>query len=189
VAQAPAQSRAGTMLEDGLYMTNLSPEISVQRAQFSDNALLENLLELYVHDMSEMFSVKIGAEGRFGYEKLPLYWSEPETHFAFLIRSGNDIAGFALVTRGSPASDDPNVLDMSEFFILRSHRRSGIGRRATFLLWDQLRGNWVVRVSERNRGALPFWEEAVRKYTHGAYSEKKHPGKTHLFQIFMFANQ
>ena len=75
---------------------------------------------------------------------------------------------------------------MSEFFVLRAYRRGGIGRRAAFLLWDRLPGQWVVRVSERNVGALPFWEGAVREYTRGAYREKQHPGKTHMFRVFSF---
>src|SRR5207253_5526181 len=35
---------------------------------------LENLVELYVHDLSDVFDIEIGEDGRFGYEKLPLYW-------------------------------------------------------------------------------------------------------------------
>ena len=38
--------------------------------------MLSNLLELYVHDLSEIFPVEIGPEGRFGYETLRLYWAE-----------------------------------------------------------------------------------------------------------------
>ena len=57
------------------------------------------------------------------------------------------MAGFSFVTRGSPASDDPETLDVAEFFVLRGWRRSGVGRRAAPLLWDRLPGPWTVRVS------------------------------------------
>ena len=50
--------------------------------------LLSNLLALYMQDMSEIFPVAVGADGRFEYGNLPLYWSEPHRRFAFLIRSG-----------------------------------------------------------------------------------------------------
>jgi len=43
--------------------------------------------------------------------QLPLYWSEPDRRFPFLVRCGHLLAGFAFVTRGSPVSDDSNVLD------------------------------------------------------------------------------
>jgi predicted acetyltransferase len=129
--------------------------------------LLSNLLALYMHDMSEILPVAVGADGRFEYDNLRLYWSDPDRRFPFLIRSGPQLAGFALATRGSPASDDPAVLDVAEFFVLRGWRRSGVGRQAAFLLWDRLPGQWVVRVSEANHTALPFWQAVVRQYTDG----------------------
>ena len=165
-----------------------APEIDLETATAGDRSLLSNLLELYIHDLSDIFSIKIGGDGRFGYDKLPLYWSAPDTHFAYLIRWNAEVAGFALVTRGSPASEDPDDLDVAEFFVLRAYRRGGIGRRAAFLLWDRRPGRWVVRVSEMNRPGLSFWENAIREYTHGAYTEKRHPGKSHMFRVFSFAS-
>lgn len=166
----------------------ISQKITLETATTRDRPLLSNLLELYLYDLSEIFSLKVGADGRFGYDTLPLYWSEPDTRFAYLIRSEADVAGFALVTRGSPATDNPHDLDVSEFFVLRPYRRRGIGRRTAFLLWDRIPGRWVVRVSEMNRGAIPFWEGAIREYTHGAYGERKHAGRSHMFRVFSFEN-
>src|SRR3954453_22280529 len=114
-------------------MTHADAAVSLDVAGPNDRGLLANLLELYIHDMTDVFpGVEIHADGRFGYAKLPLYWSEPERRFPFIIRCDARVVGFALVTRGSPASDDPNVFDVAEFFILRRYRRSGVGRRAAF---------------------------------------------------------
>ena len=57
-----------------------SPEaVSLDAATRSDALLLFNLLELYIHDLSDVFPhIELGPDGRFGYERLPLYWSEPE---------------------------------------------------------------------------------------------------------------
>jgi predicted acetyltransferase len=146
--------------------------VSLVVAQPEDAELLENLLELYIHDMSEVFPyVQVAPNGRFGYARLPLYWSEPDRRFAFLIRYGDRVAGFVLATRGSPISDDPNVLDVAEFFVLRQYRRSGVGREAAFLLWNRLPGTWTVRVLETNRGAVTFWRDVVREFTNGAATE------------------
>ena len=94
-----------------------------------------------------------------------------------------------LATRGSPATDNPDDLDLAEFFVLRrSYRGCGVGHRAAFLLWDRLRGRWVVRVSEMNRGALPFWERTIREYTGGVFCEKEHRGKSHMFRVFSFSS-
>jgi predicted acetyltransferase len=106
-----------------------SRSVTLEVATLDSARMLENLLELYMHDLSEIFPIEVGADGRFCYDRLPMYWSEPEKRFPFLILSGAQIAGFALATRGSPATDDPEDLDVAELFILRGHRRTGIGRR------------------------------------------------------------
>jgi len=127
-----------------------------------------------------------GPDGRFGYEKLPLYWSEPEARFPFLIRVGTRLAGFALVTRGSPVSEDPNDFDVAEFFILRGHRRSGVGRRAAFLLWNRFASHWIVRVSEGNQQGLRFWANVIAEYTSGAAVETTRSGSPHAWRVFSF---
>jgi predicted acetyltransferase len=164
--------------------------VSLDVARSSDRAFLANPLELYVHDLSEAFPrVELGPDGRFGYDPLPLYWSEPERRFPFLIRCGERVAGFVLVTRGSPASDDPDVFDVAEFFILRRHRRSGVGRLAAFLVWDRLPGRWIVRVSEANRGAVPFWAGVTAEYTNGAVTEFTREGSPAPWRVFSFESR
>jgi predicted acetyltransferase len=150
--------------------------------------MLGNLLELYVHDLSEIFPVELGPEGRFGYEKLPLYWAEPAVRHAFLIKQDGHVAGFAFATRGSPASEDPEDLDVAEFFVLRRYRRSGVGRQAAIALWDSVPGHWVVRVSEANRGGLSFWSEVIRSYTSGDFVESVQPGDSQPWRVFRFAS-
>jgi hypothetical protein len=71
-------------------------EVVLEPATQSDAAVLSNLLELYSHDLSDVFVLEPGTDGRFGYEKFPLYWLEPENRFPFLIRAGTRLAGFAL---------------------------------------------------------------------------------------------
>jgi predicted acetyltransferase len=139
--------------------------------------------------MSEVFPVALGTDGRFGYEKLPLYWSDRNGRLAFLIKRGGDVAGFALVTRGSPATTDPTDLDVAEFFVLRSHRRAGVGRQAAHELWDCVQGHWVVRVSEANRAGLRFWSDVVRDYTGGRCAETVRPGPAHGWRVFTFASR
>jgi predicted acetyltransferase len=151
-----------------------------------DAALLANLLELYVHDLSEVFAVEPGPDGRFGYPKLTLYWSEPERRFPFLIRTGGKVVGFALVTRGSPATDDPDVFDIAEFFVLRGHRRGGCGRRAAALLFERFPGRWIVRVSEGNLGALPFWGAVIAAYTRGEFTQSTREGSPYAWRDLSF---
>jgi predicted acetyltransferase len=121
--------------------------------------VLANMIELYAHDFSEFVDLKLGADGRFGYERLPLYWKEPGRH-PFLIKAGGRLAGFVFVRRGSEISDDADVWDVAEFFILRGFRRLGVGTRAAHEVWRKflgrcasLTGTEMRRSSGRARSA------------------------------------
>lgn len=160
---------------------------TLQRATPADAECLSNLLELYIHDVCDIFpTVDLAHNGRFGYSKLPLYWSEPERRFAFLIRHDDRVAGFALVTRGSPVTSDPDTLDVAEFFVLRKYRRLGAGRRAARLLWQALPGAWTVRVAERNQRALAFWSSVVAEIAAGTGAERSIPGTPNTWRVFSF---
>src|SRR5690349_17846547 len=90
--------------------------MQLELAREEERSLLANLLELYIHDLSEAFDVHIGADGRFGYPRLSSYWSEPSVRFPFLIRKAGRVLGFVLAQRGSPLSEDPEMFDIAEFF-------------------------------------------------------------------------
>ena len=107
-----------------------SEAVSLVRATRDHAPLLANLLELYTHDLSAIFPVELGADGRFGYDKLPLYWDEPASRHAFLIERAGCVAGFAFATRGLQPGTAADELDVAEFFVLRAHRRAGVGRLA-----------------------------------------------------------
>jgi predicted acetyltransferase len=161
--------------------------VTLDPALPSEAVLLSNLLELYIHDLSDIFAApELGADGRFGYGKLPLYWSEPDRRFAYVIRQGPHVAGFALVTRGSPVMDDSDVFDIAEFFVVRRYRRSGVGRRAAQLLWQTRPGKWTVRVSESNPRALAFWSQVVAESTAGGATEWTRAGEPQAWRVFYF---
>jgi predicted acetyltransferase len=164
-----------------------SETISLHAATPSDAGLLANLLELYIHDLSAAFPhVELGVDGRFGYPKLPLYFSEPDRRYAFVIQRAERVAGFILVTRGSPAVEDPEVLDIAELFVLRQHRRCGVGCQAAFLLWKGMPGKWVVRASEGTPGAAAFWREVISAFTQGSATECRQPGAPNAWRVFSF---
>ena len=163
-----------------------SKSVSLEAARPVDAERLSELLERYVGELSPLFAIEADVDGRFRYDKLPLYWSQPDRRFAFFICSGDDRVGVALVTRESATDDAPEHLDVAEFFVLPAHRGRGVGRRAASLLWDRLPGPWVVRVSHANVAALPFWRNAVQSYTGGTFSVSERPGEPNGWQVFSF---
>lgn len=156
-------------------------KVTLDAATSADAEVLANLLLLYI-----LPNVDLGADERFSYPKLPLYWSESEQRFAFLLRCDGRLAGFVLVARGSPAAEDPEVLDITEFFVLRRHRRSGVGRQAAFLLWNRFPGKWTVRVSLGNPGALAFWHSVIAEFTGGTATVFEIPGQPNAWRVYSF---
>lgn len=129
-------------------------------ASEEERPILARLIELYSHELSDVANLRIGDDGLYGYKYLPQYWLESERH-PYLLRVAGELAGFALVRQGSELSGDPPVWDMAEFFVLRRHRRNGVGVRAAHAVWQRHPGRWEVRVMEGNIPALAFWQRAT----------------------------
>jgi len=138
-------------------------KIEVIKATIDQRPILANLLELYTYDFTEFCDFDIGDDGRYGYEYLPLYWTE-STRFPFLIYVDEKLAGFVFVQRGCPISDDEDVWDISEFFVMKKYKRLGVGSSAALKIWSQFKGRWQVRVQEKNFVACSFWFKAIKKF-------------------------
>ena len=141
-----------------------SAHIEVIPARPEQESILANLLELYAHDFSEFYGLELGADGRFGYTCLPLYWSEPGRH-PFLVWVDGKLAGLVLVKRGSEVSGNEAVWDVAEFFVLRGYRRRGIGTQIAHEVWRRFPGLWEVRVMQSNVPARDFWAHAISVLT------------------------
>lgn len=142
----------------------MSTGLELVRAGSQHQSVLENLLELYIHDFSELVLKDVGDDGRFGYKNLALFWSD-SSRLALLARLDNKLVGFALVTKSSEPSGDGDVWDMTEFFILRRYRRRGIGTQIAEKVWLECPGRWQIRVMEKNTSARRFWEASIEKFT------------------------
>jgi predicted acetyltransferase len=162
-----------------------SAHLEVIAAAPEQEPIVANLLELYAHDFSEFYDLDLGADGRFGYRDLPLYWSEPNRH-PFLVRMDGNLAGFVLVKRGSLISGDEAVWDMAEFFVVRGYRRRGIGTQVAHEVWRQFPGRWEVRVLQSNHSAHHFWKHAIKAFVGQAIDPvpvEKNGEDWHLFSF------
>jgi predicted acetyltransferase len=148
----------------------VTARIDLSEATEDDAAVLGNLLQLYYHDFTDFEDWDIDEEGRFSEEPVQR-WIAAETRHPFLIRVDGKLAGFALVDQGSRISDDPTIVDMGEFFVLRRYRRSGVGRHVAQLLFDRYPAVWEVRQLPRNMAAQAFWRRIIDEYTGGAYED------------------
>ena len=134
--------------------------VHVVRAGESDETTLNNLMQLYLHDFSEIDGGLISAEGLFEYPYLSTYFAKRDRH-AYLIWIDESLAGFALIKKGSEIARDDQSMDVAEFFVLRSHRLKGVGRAAFGEIVRKFPGPWIVRVQEGYQAALDFWLRAI----------------------------
>jgi predicted acetyltransferase len=144
--------------------TSLSPASDAERAT------LENLVQLYCYDWSEIIGLDVRDDGRFEGPPLDAYFTDDGRH-ALLLRVGGRPAGFALIVEQSRLTGERGVFDMAEFFVMRRHRGQGVGRAAAFAAFARFRGPWEVRQRDENAGATAFWRRAIGAYTRGNYEE------------------
>ena len=135
-------------------------------ATSTDRVTLESLMQLYVHDFSEHWAGRadgeLGEDGRFPPYPLDAYWSEP-THLPHLIRVNGRVGGFVLMNNASHVGRAVER-NMAEFFVVRKHRRSGVGMIAAHQAFSRYPGQWEIAVARRNVAALAFWRKAVRQH-------------------------
>jgi predicted acetyltransferase len=51
---------------------------------------------------------------------------------------------------------------MADFFVVRRHRRDGVGTEAARQIWNRFPGRWEIRVMESNKAAYKFWAHAIK---------------------------
>lgn len=135
----------------------VEPKLDFSRAEPGrHDEVVKNLLELYYYDFAEILKYEIGADGSY---LAAFEWSDDEP--LFLLYADGLPAGFAILSPGSRIDGRQDVWDVKEFFVIRRHRRSGLGSWLARQVWREHPGTWDVRVVEPNTGALAFWRRAV----------------------------
>jgi len=74
--------------------------------------------------------------------------------------------------------------DISEFFVLRRHRRRGVGTEVARRVFDRYPGKWEVTQLTRNVDAQAFWRRVIGDYTGGRYDELPRPDGRGVMQRF-----
>lgn len=142
-------------------------QVEIGPARADEREILENLFQLYVHDFSEQWAGtergELEEDGRFAHYPLESYWREAG-RIALLLRVGGHLAGFALINDHAH-SGRPAERNMAEFFVVRKHRRGGVGLAAARAIFRRYPGLWELAVARQNTGALAFWRKTIRAPT------------------------
>jgi len=138
--------------------------IDVAVARPDERAAIENLFQLYVHDFSEFWAGRpdgeLGDDGRFEpYPYLDAYWRDAD-RVPLLLRLDGRLVGFALLNAVGHGGG-PVDRNMAEFFVVRKHRRGGVGTAAARAVFSRYPGQWEAAVARANTAAVAFWRHAV----------------------------
>ncbi|MCM2326956.1 MAG: GNAT family N-acetyltransferase [Lysobacter sp.] len=147
-------------------MTQLNP-IEIRPATPADRVPIGRMLELYQHDLSDVWDQDLDGDGQYGYS-LDKYWSNPRCR-AFVFLVAGKYAGFALVD--DSVSLPENEHWMAQFFVIRKYRRQGLGSEAARRVFDVVRGRWEVGQMRKNLPAQAFWRRVIDEYTGGRFVE------------------
>jgi predicted acetyltransferase len=124
-------------------------------------SVLANLIQLYRYDFSEIRGYDLTAHGTFTYRYLDHYFTE-DTREACFITADSALAGFTMTRRL-----DDGTREVSEFFIVRRHRRHGIGRAAAHLMLRRHPGPWQLAFDHANHSAARFWQHVTSTIADG----------------------
>jgi len=119
--------------------------------------VLENLGQLYRYDLSEAYRLLPNPDGTFNNRRLDLFLAgiAPE-HRAWLITVAGAVGGFAMTTPTATGASS-----ISDFFVVRALRRSGVGREAASRVIAMIPGRWSIGFQCYNPGAQRFWSQVA----------------------------
>ena len=135
--------------------------IEIEKVMPNDRNKLENLLQLYLHDLSFYFPISFNSETCSYEYDLDKYFDE---NYAFFIKLKDEILGFILLDINSN-----NNYEISEIFVLNNYKNNKVGEEAVTKIFDLYKGYWTVKAVPCSPLAESFWNKIINKYTNGAY--------------------
>jgi predicted acetyltransferase len=158
-------------------------KIELRQARAHEVPVLRRLMQLYLYDFAAIDDWAISDDGLYGNAAtIESFWSDLRMT-SFFVRVDGVLAGFVLVRDGAYFAGD-GTRDISEFFILRRHRRRGIGTEVARRVFDRFRGKWEVTQLTSNVDAQRFWRRVIGQYTGGRYEEGPRPDGRGVMQRF-----
>jgi predicted acetyltransferase len=150
-----------------MRFTSEDPVFELRDAGPLDRLPLFRMLELYQHDLSDVWDQDLDLHGEYGYA-LDEYWSSVDSH-AYVVLVDSRYAGFALVVPRPKVPGGEYWLE--QYFIIKKYRKRGIGSAVATALFDSLPGIWQVGQMEKNIHAQRFWRRVIGTYTGGNFVE------------------
>jgi len=147
-----------------------SESIELELVTDDSRTTLENLLQLYIHDLSQFRFSRPDETGRFNRDdRYAVFFTDPDRR-AYLFRDESGPVGFGLV-RG--LSEHRRL--MAGFFVVRGARRHNVGHVAALEMLRRHPGAWEIPFQEENAGAARFWRVVADAAVGAEWTEDRRP--------------
>ena len=138
-----------------------------RKAKPEDFPALQQMLELYQYDISDIYLQDTDSEAKYGYN-LERH-KQGERFHAHVALEGSQYIGFALVAPAIVTRKEGSW--MEQFFILKRYRRCGAGRALALHVFQCHQGPWEVGQMQANHAAQAFWRQVIGAATTGSFVE------------------
>jgi predicted acetyltransferase len=143
--------------------------LDIQLARKDDFAALEQLLELYQYDLSEIWPQDLDVNARYGFDLTR--HRRAERSRAYIARSGEQYVGLALVAPAIVTRTEGTW--MEQFFILKRYRHMGAGRALARHVLFRHPGLWEIGQMPGNVVATAFWRRVIGEVTGEYFVEQQ----------------
>ncbi len=145
-------------------------KVAIDEAGPADAEVLRSLWQLHLHDRSDVDGADLDDRGHFvdpGLNRV----GPGSGRLAYLIRVEGRPAGFALVDRQGVLAEGGGGHAIARFFVVRKHRRRGVGGRAAAEVLRRHPGRWEVRQAAGDVAARSFWRGVIDRCAAGQFEE------------------
>lgn len=143
--------------------------LDIQLAGTDNFAALEQLLELYQYDLSDIWPQDLDVNARYGFDLTR--HRRAERSRAYIARSGAQYVGLALVAPAIVTRTEGTW--MEQFFILKRYRRTGAGRALARHVLFSHPGLWEIGQMPGNVAATAFWRCVIGEVTGEQFIEQQ----------------
>jgi len=134
----------------------------IKTAMLADKSVLDQLLQQYLHELTQFEKIPVNEAGQYLYPYLDLFWRE-SGRYPYLFYHDHTEAGFALVR-----SED-YYYSMAEYTILTQFRHQGLGTIFATEIIHRHRGRWHIEYNMRNIAGCRFWNNLVNRLVQEDY--------------------
>jgi predicted acetyltransferase len=159
--------------------------ITIKRGGAQDRLKFDRLMQLYIYDFTDLIEWDLNEEGLFETNLLDSFFVD-DSKIPFLIRVADALAGFVLVSDEVVLPENKGGQGIKEFFVVRNHRRHGVGKAVAAQIFSMFRDKWEIRVMRKNINAEKFWEAVIDEYTNGKYEKEMRDDALWRGAIFSF---